>query len=273
MSRRRVWPWLAGTTGAVLLIGATVAGGLFLTREDPGAKPIGDAVDEYRTDSGIDAESSAGDPRPPAGVYTLTGEGSEAISLPPVDQTDGDTIPMTITHDESDCWTLRIDYNEAHWQDWSLCTVEGDVFENGGRTSQRWDFGATEVGTLAEFVCDPPVPFAPMTAEPDDTFERSCVGTNDAVDGTTTSNGTLTVLQPASITVGGEEIEARGFRIDAGFTGSQTGSEEVELWFATGTRLPLRGLRSVTIDSDSPIGTVTYGEAGTWELSSTEPQR
>lgn len=273
MSGGRTWRWVLAIMGGVALVGIGSVVLLFVTREDPGAKPIGEAVDEFRSGSDDGEDATAGGLRPPAGVYTLTGEGSESISFPPVKQEDGDTMPMTISHGDGDCWTLRIDYNEAHWQDWSLCTVGGDVLENGGRTSQRWDFGATKVGTLAEFVCDPAVPLAPMTGEPGDTLERACIGTNDAVDGTTTSSGTLTVLEPATIEVGGEEIEARGFRMDVDFTGAQTGSEEVELWFAAENALPLRGVRSVTIDSDSPIGTVTYTEAGTWRLSSTEPQR
>ena len=34
--------------------------------------------------------------RPPDGVYVMEGEGSEAISFPPVSQEDGETMPATV---------------------------------------------------------------------------------------------------------------------------------------------------------------------------------
>ena len=271
MSRHRKWPWVLVGAAVLVLAGIAAFVFLFLSREDPGARPIGEAVEEFRTDPTDDDISE--ELRPPSGVYTLTGEGSESISFPPVSQADGDTMPMTITHGAGDCWTLRVDYNEAHWQDWDLCTVDGDFIEYGGHTFQRWDLGALKVENTATFVCDPPTPLAPMTAEPGDTFERTCSGTNDQVPGGTTTTGTLTVLEPTTIDVGGEQIEAQGFHTEVTIAGSQTGTEDVDMWFATTTGLPVQSNRSISVDSDSPVGTITYTEVGNWKLSSTEPLR
>ena len=90
----------------------------------------------------------------------LAGEGRETISFPPVEQDDGTTMPASIRHTADGCFTFKIDYNEAHWQDWHLCPEGNTLVERGGRTFQRWDFGVTTVENLATFVCDPPAPFA-----------------------------------------------------------------------------------------------------------------
>lgn len=266
--RFRWWMPLAAL-GALIVVGVGVVVVLFITREDPEARSVDEAVGDFRS-SGGDADATEG---PEPGVYQLEGEGREAISFPPTEQEDGSTMPMTVTTGEDGCWNVRIDYNEAHWQDWDLCPEENAVMETGGHTWQRWDFGAATVENLSTFVCDPPVPFVVFDAEPGDVFDRSCTGTNDQVAGTTTTAGTLTVIGIESIEVDGEDIEAIHVRSHNDVTGAQTGVEDLDLWYSTEDGLPLRGERSTTIDSDSPIGKITYTESGTWQLTSMVPQR
>jgi hypothetical protein len=266
--------WVPLAAVAVLAaVGVAVAVVLFVVREDPGAKPVDEAVEDFRSSTG----QTGGDARPTggpqAGVYLLDGEGREAISFPPVEQADGSTMPMTITSGSADCWTLRIDYNEAHWQDWDLCLEGNALMETGGHTWQRWDFGALVVENLSTFVCDPAVPFVVFDARPGAVFERSCAGTNDQVEGTTTSSGTVTVLDDESMDIDGVDVEAMHVRRHNDLTGAQTGTDDVDFWISRADGLPLRGDRSVTVDSDSPVGTITYTEEGTWRLRSTVPER
>ncbi len=179
---------------------------------------------------------------------------------------------MSISATKGDCWTMRIDFNEAHWQDWELCRVGDKVMEAGGQTFQRWDLGATAIENISDFVCDPPVVFVDLEAEPGDAAKRSCVGTNDAVEGEMVSAGTDTVVGIEDVAIGGEQVEAIKIRSDQSASGSQTGSIVNHFWFRRSDGLPLRSERDVTMDTDSVVGKVTYTENGSWELRSLEPQ-
>jgi hypothetical protein len=259
--------------GALVVIGIGVLLVLFITREDPGARSVADAVEDFRSseEEGSEEGTSAAGPAP--GVYQLDGEGREAISFPPVDQADGAPMPMTVTAGSGQCWTLRIDYNEAHWEDWSLCRDGNSIVETGGRTFQRWDFGVTTINTLSTFTCDPPSLYLDFDAQPGDTVDRSCIGSNDAVEGSTTVAGAVTLVGIETITVEGEDIDAIHLRHDLKVSGSQTGMTETDMWFRASDGLPLRGERRSSIDSDSPVGTIAYTEEGNWQLLSTTPQR
>ncbi len=258
--------------GGLVVVGVAVAVGLFVTREDPGPRPVGEAVRDFRasTTMALDPEAGSG---PEPGVYQLVGEGREAISFPPVEQSDGATMPMTISDRSEGCWRVRIDYNEAHWQNWDLCRDGDTVTESTGRTWQRWDFGAAVVDNLSTFTCEPPAVFVVFDAESGTVIERSCMGISEAVSGTATSDGTVTVIGNETVPIDGEEVEAIHLRYRNDFSGAQTGQEDLELWLSIADGLPLRGERTVTIDSDSPVGTVTYTEEGTWSLRSTVPDR
>ena len=88
----------------------------------------------------------------------------------------------------------------------------------------------------------------------------------------TASTGTAVSVGSESIVVGGESLEAVHMRHDATFSGGQTGETHTEFWLSVADWMPLRGERDVRVDSDSPVGTVTYTETGRWQLTSTEPE-
>ncbi|MDH3754020.1 MAG: hypothetical protein OEU32_09130 [Acidimicrobiia bacterium] len=268
----RWWIPLVALLG-VVIVGAAVVVVLFLARDEPAPKSVPEAVEEFEaTTSEPDATVSGPESaRPPAGVYVLDGEGREEISFPPASQDDGATMPASITHQAEGCWSFKIDYNEAHWQDWSLCPRGDGLVEMGGRTWQQWDLGVSEVSNLSTFECDPPAPFAPAAAAAGDEIDRSCIGTNDQVSGTTRSAGTVTVVGFDQIDVEEELHEVVHLRFDHELTGAQTGQERTDLWLRRSDWLPLQGARDIRIDSDSPVGTITYTERGSWQLSSTTP--
>jgi hypothetical protein len=274
-ARARRW-WLSvGIVASLVVIALGVLVVLFITREDPGARSIDEAVEEFRSDTdggGTSPGDGASAGGPPVGVYLLEGSGTESLSFPPLSQSDGETMPMTVGATDGGCWTVRIDYNEAHWQDWNLCRDGDSVIENGGSTFQRWDLGATTIENTSTFVCEPPVVFVDLAASEGDTAQRSCTGINDAVGGETLTSGTDTVVGVEEIPIGGEPVEAVHVRSDQTVSGAQTGTVEWDFWFRTSDGLPLRGQRSSMINSDSPVGTITYDEDGTWELTSTEPE-
>ena len=123
-----------GIVAGLVVIAVGVLVVLFITREDPGARSIDEAVEEFRSDTdggGTSPGDGAAAGGPPAGVYLLEGSGTESLSFPPLSQSDGETMPMTVGATDGGCWTVRIDYNEAHWQDWNLCRDGDSVIESG----------------------------------------------------------------------------------------------------------------------------------------------
>jgi hypothetical protein len=271
--RKRHWFLLVGLAVAAVLV-ATVAVVLiaFLVREDPQQKDVGEALEEFREDEA--APEPSGATRPAAGVYLAAGTGRESLSFPPIAQNDGDEIPVTVEHEGADCWILTIDFNEAHWQNFRYCPGSDSrtLVETGGDTFQRWDLGSATIENLSTFTCDPPSLMIDGDAEEGDAWEQSCKGTNSQVAGVTTTAGPYTFVGLEQIDVDGEEVATRHHRQERVISGAQHGSTTIDLWFAVNDNLPLRSERSIQLDSDSPVGTITYTETGSWELRSLEPQ-
>jgi hypothetical protein len=251
---------------AVVLVALAVPLVLFATREDPKAKDIGAAVDEFEPGEG---DAAADGPAP--GVYEAAGEGREAISFPPVSQRDGAVVPVTVEAAEEGCWKVTVDYNEAHWQDWTYCPDGAMVVDRGGQTYQRWDFGATKVENTSTFTCDPPAVMIDPDATAGDSWQQACTGTNTQADGESTSAGPHTFVGLEPLEVGGDEVQTRHYRQERTISGAQAGTDVVHFWFVLDDHLPVRMEREVRIDSDSPVGTVTYTEEGSWQLTSLTP--
>jgi hypothetical protein len=256
---------LAAGIAAVVLAAVAAPLVLFATREDPEAKDLGEAVDEFRPSE----DDAAAGPEP--GVYEAAGEGREAISFPPVSQRDGEVVPVTVEPVAEGCWTVTVDYNEAHRQDWTFCPDDGAVVDRGGQTYQRWDFGATKVENTSTFTCDPPAVMIDPDADPGDSWPQSCTGTNTQADGESTSAGPHAFVDVEALEIGGDAVQTRHYRQERTISGAQAGTDVVHFWFAVDDHLPVRMEREVRIDSDSPVGTVTYTEEGSWQLTSLVP--
>jgi hypothetical protein len=269
--RRVRWRWVIAGVGAavVVLIGTAVV--LFAVRERPGAKPVGEAVEEFRATTVPEGSGRGVGPTP--GVYRADGEGSASLSLPPTSQRDGAPMPVTVETIDEGCWRVRIDYNEAHWQNWNYC-IEGDVvIERGGATHQRWDFGPLTVENLSEFTCDPP----PVVVDPDagegTSWQHSCTGFNSEIAGTTDSRGPHTFVGREQLVVGGDLVVARRYRHERAVSGAQQGRTTFDVWFEVESHLPVRMERQIRLDSDSPVGAITYTEEGWWQLAALNPER
>jgi len=211
--------------------------------------------------------------RPPAGVYMYRGTGTEHLSLPPKSQDQGPRMPATITHRADGCWTFRIDYNSAHWQTWVYCPRDGGLVERGGETFERWDFVFTTYDSTSTFTCDPPSVAIRATMHAGDRWQQRCTGTSSGTKGTATTAGPYTFVGEERLTIGGTALAAYHFRQERTIGGSQTGTQTSELWFAVKDGLPLRNERDQTVHTDTPIGSSTYTEHGSFELTSLTPQR
>jgi hypothetical protein len=273
-THRRRWIIVAGVACAIVLLAVTAFVTVFVVREDPGARPLSDALDEFRgTDSTAPPPESV--TRPPDGVYTAVGEGREALSFPPLSQHDGDVMPVTVTYMNDACWAFAIDFNDAHRQTWRYCPgdVDGSIVERGSETEQRWDLGAMTISNSTTFGCDPPALMLAAGAVTGQTWDHSCAGTNSEIPGTTRSEGPYRLVGVEPVVIEGTEIASHHYTQLRRLSGSQTGEYTTELWVAIDTGLPLRSERTVNVRTSSPVGDITYTEDGWWQLQSRVPTR
>lgn len=264
------WKWVVVGLAVVGLVLGGGALALRAFRDDPGAKSIDAAVDDFR---GGTTSTPSESRQPAVGVYSATGEGHGSLSVPPLSQDDGSPLPVTVTAGEAGCWTLRVDYNTAHWQTWDFCADSPtSLVEHGGQTFQRWVVGPTTIDNLSTFTCDPPAFAMAIDLTPGTSWDASCSGTNTQAAGTTTSAGPYTYVGAEDIRIGTSTITVQRYHQARTLSGAQVGEESAELWIEPATGLPVRTERTLDVRSGSPIGDITYREQGWWQLDALTPR-
>jgi hypothetical protein len=259
--RRRRWILVIG--GIVVLLGAALLVRWIWFRSAARPVSVGEALARFEPGDG----AAAG--RPAQGVYVYRGTGSESLSVPPKSQDQGPELPVTVTWRRGGCWVFRVDYSTNHWQTWNYCTSARGLEERGGQTFQRWDLVVTKVESLSTFSCDPPSVAIRSTMRAGDTWQQECRGSSNSVKGRVVSRGPYRYVGEETLTVGATKVKAFHFRQERTLSGAQQGTQRADVWFRTTDGLPLRNVRSVTVDTDSIVGTVTYRESGSFELAQT----
>jgi hypothetical protein len=265
--RRRV-------TAAIVLTAVAAGVAVFLVlwnRDASRPVKVSDARRNYRATSTTTTGPAGGGLQPSPGVYTYAGSGTDHISTPPKSADEGPVIPGTVTLGGDGCWTFRVDYSTSHWQTWEYCANGGRLLERGGQSFQRWDFVAFDVTTTTTSTCEPPSVVLTATMRAGDSWRQSCTSTSTSVSGTAVSAGRMTYVGRARLTVGRRKVDTYHFRQERTMHGSQTGTQVSDLWFAP-NGLPVRNERRMSVDSDSPIGSVTYTERGHFSLTSLTPR-
>ena len=257
---------------ALIVIAVASTIGRYLFRSHPGAKSIDEAVEELRSGTTTADTGPNAFARPAVGVYEAAGQGRESISTPPNSQDDGATMPITIRHLSDGCWTWHIDYNSAHWHEFDFCPHGSELLLEAQRNYQAWDFGALKVDNLGNYTCDPPAPVVVEDPQPGQVFAHGCTGTNTAAPGPSESAGPSTIIGRETLTIGGVAVEAIHQTRAQVMSGEQVGTVTENWWFAPDTGLPLRAERTYKLDTDSPLGKITYHEDGSWQLTSLEPR-
>ena len=259
-----------------LALVVVVLGGLGVWRwnqRGPERASIDDATQRFRSSS---TAAHAESPNAPAeGVYVVSGTGSERLSFLDTAQQQGPSMPATITSATPGCWTLKIEYNSFHAQQRTFCAVDELLLERGGTTDQRFDFAAFTQSEHSDVVCDPPaVLYDADTATQGHTWPLSCRGTSQTTDSTMRSEGETMFVGRETLTVGGAAITTLHYRQEITFRGDQTGSQIEDFWLAADNWLPVRNERSIRVVSPAPepIGSVTYTEEGSWQLTALTPR-
>jgi hypothetical protein len=267
--RRRRWPWVVG---ALVLVLALAGGALAWIWGGKGADQasVGDALTRFRA---AQARGDANPLQPAAGVYRYRGTGTESLSVLGARQSWGPVIPVTVTTTGPGCWTVRIDYSTNHRQELDYCERGTRLLELGGRTRQKFDFGAFAADDTQAFVCDPPGVAVQVAAQPGDSWKQSCTGGSTTQNTRVVSAGPNTFLGVRTLRIAGKPVEAYVYRTDRTLSGDQSGREHDEMWFAVETGLLVRYRRDSKVRSPSPVGDVTYRETGTMTATTLTPRR
>jgi hypothetical protein len=263
---RRRWPWVVG---GVLLVLAVGTGVVWLTTNR--AKPV--TLREAESRLGAAGTKVPAGTRPAAGVYDYTGSGSEKLSLPPLSQGEGPTIPGTVTLQGQNCFLFRVDYSTHHWQTWRYCLHNGDVWEAGGQSWIMWSIGPLNVTNLSSFTCVAGTMAVPTAARPGESWHSSCTGTNTSVKGRTVSAGPYRFEGLATLRIGGVPVRAAHFLRLRTDSGAQKGTERSDVWFDLSTGLPLRVQQVLKVTSSTPFGSSTFTQTGVFSLASTAVHR
>jgi hypothetical protein len=249
----------------VVLVGIVLVGWLTASR----ATDV--TLRQAETHQGAGGRGMPSNGRPAPGVYDYTGTGTERLSLPPLSQSEGPTIPGTVTLDGAHCWTLRIDYSTHHWQTFDYCLHGADLWEAGGTTWQLWAVGPLDVTNTTTFTCAPGSMALPAQGVPGETWHSHCTGTNTSVSGTTVTSGPYRLLGISTLTVGGVATRVAHFHRTRTDAGAQTGTESADVWVVLDTGLPVRLDQDIRVTTSTEFGRSTYTQVGTMTLQRLTP--
>lgn len=232
------------------------------------ARPVsvGDAVSHYHSGTSVDPGT-----RPVPGVYTYKGNGTDSLSLPPLSQAEGPTLPGTVELRAKGCWNFRIDYSTNHWQSWTYCPGPAGLQEAGGQVWQRWIVGPLTETNLSSLHCDPGALALPEVRSVGKSSSARCTGRSTQITGEVVSADTSRFIGESTIVIGGHSVPAVHFLQHQTLSGAQVGIESDDLWFDATTGLPLENRRSIRVRTDTPFGSSTYTETGEFELRSLTP--
>jgi hypothetical protein len=256
----------------VVALGLAVVVLLVVRGREAGRASVDEALERFRSgqDTVPDGDG-AGPARPPEGVYTLTGSGTEQLSFQLGGQAMGPEMPATVTWQGDDCWELRVEFNANHTQSWVYCVDGARMVDRGGSITQRFDLVVAQVDSRSTSVCDPPAPTTERDATPGAVWAQRCTIETEG-QGRTSMTGPLTFVGTEEVDVGGTAVLASHTVSERNYEGAQRGRGRIENWYEVDTGFPVRSRWTLSITSGSPIGDVTYTESGEWSLSSLTPR-
>lgn len=249
----------------VLVVGAVV---FFWTRTDH-ERP----VTVKQAQSRLPPSSPAGpdDSRPLPGVYLYKGSGQDQLSLPPISQRQGPTVPGSVTRVGTNCWDLRLDFSTHHWQSWQYCVDGRDLVQTTGQFWQLWPIGPVNMTNLTSTACEPARLVLPAGAAAGGTWPVQCQGTSSAVKGQMHSTGQSKFVDMVKMSIGGRSVTAAHFIETRTDSGSQVGTERYETWVQEGSGLPLQIKQDIRVTTSTPFGSSTYTQSGEFVLTSLQP--
>lgn len=246
-----------------------VGGVLFVWLRTSRAKPV--SVEQAQSRLPPSSPAGPSDSRPAPGVYLYRGSGTDRLSLPPLTQEQGPTMPGSVSRSGSSCWVLRIDYSTHHWQSWNYCIQDRNLVQTGGQFWQLWPIGPVNMTNLTSLTCAPPSMVLAAGATPGGSWPVGCASTSTAVKGQMHSVGQYRLIDIAPMTIGGRSVEADHFVETLTDSGAQVGTERYETWLEQGSGLPLRLKQDIRVTTHTSFGSSTYTQSGELQLTALQP--
>ena len=233
------------------------------------ARPVSmsQAISRYHSDPAADPGT-----HPLPGVYSYQGSGTDKLSLPPLSQSEGPTLPGTVEVQSDGCWSFRIDYSTNHWQSWTYCGHPTGLVETGGLVWQRWMVGPVAETNLSTLRCSPGLLSIPTSSAVDKSWPALCTGTSTQIHGTLVTAGAIRFVGQPNLTIAGHKIPAVHIEVQWRLSGPQVGTERDDLWFDAQSGLPLQNRRTIQVRTRTPFGPSTYTENGEFVLRSLTPK-
>ena len=203
--------------------------------------------------------------RPAQGVYLYRGSGTDALSTPAKQQTEGPDMPATVAHRADGCWTFRIDYHSNHWQNWIYCPTTTGLDEAGGETYQKWDFGVFVSETRSRFDCASSETIR-IGARPGDSWTQTCASAPGSDGPASSTSGPYRFVGRELLRIGAANVASLRYHRDRTMSGGQRGTERSDVWFAESDGLPVRNQRRLEVRTDTIIGETSYSENASFEL-------
>jgi len=228
---------------------------------------ISQAVNRYHPDPSADPGT-----HPAPGVYSYQGTGTDSLSLPPLSQAEGPTLPGTVEVHADGCWSFRIDYSTNHWQLWTYCAGRSGLAETGGQVWQSWMVGPIAETNLSTLRCSPGLVSIPLAPGLDKVWPTRCTGTSTQIHGALLSVGTTRFLGQPVLHIAGQRIPSVHVEVQWKLSGAQAGTERDDLWFDARSGLPLENRRAIHVRTDTPFGASNYTEDGEFVLRSLTPR-
>ncbi len=268
-ARPRRHHWIR--TALLALLGAVaifVVVSIVLTIEGR-ARPVSvdQAVSQFHGDPSADPGV-----HPAPGVYDYRGSGTDRLSLPPLKQAEGPTLPGTVEVSANGCWSFRIDYSTNHWQSWNYCDRPAGLAETGGLVWQRWMIGPIAETNLSTLQCPVALLSIPATPSTTTVWPARCTGTSTQIHGSLVSLGATRFVGQPILHVAGREIRSVHVEVQWRLSGPQVGTERDDLWYDAKSGLPLENQRTIHVRTVTPFGTSTYSENGQFVLQSLIPK-
>ncbi|MCC7078625.1 MAG: hypothetical protein IT198_16010 [Acidimicrobiia bacterium] len=241
----------------------------------PGQDPssLESSTDVAGPESGTENQSAAPGAaavlRPPQGVYSFSGKGSESTKpggLPAETSAIGPTVAAVVRHAGADCWTLELKLHTKHSLVNTYCAGEGSLTTPGSE-SEMVTFGK---GFRNSVRCNPAVALITPGMAPGAAWKGACAL---ATSGGTTGNSTLdeTWTYVATETVLG--TPTWHLRSITQSSGSATGSTEQNLWISQANGLPLKIRTQIRAVSSAPvIGSAVHTEEMELTVESLTPR-
>jgi len=221
---------------------------------------IGVASSTSIADTGTTTSTIPAPELPALGVYQYATSGFDAVDVLTGARHEYPAI-TTITVTPSGCGVrLRWDVAVERWDTWDWC-LDGRAIR-----LERWSghHEFFDVAATNDYVCSGEP--RPLDAEPGTTWTMICnVADRD------TSSYVGTVVERATMSIGGVEVPALHIWYDVVVTGVSTGTHAVDGWYRTTDGLPLREIIATSTSQDTPVGRSGFEEQSTIELISLTP--